>query len=504
VVRELDRREAERTAAADRLRFSEERYRTLAQEAFDAFVVTDAGGRIRFASGSYERLTGYAPEERLGADATGLIHPEQVENALKTLRLALDNPGKTYRSERLVRRKDGEWRTFEVALTNLLDNPAVAGLVSNFRDVTDRVESEAARQDSEERFRGAFHEAPIGMALMSLEGRFLQANLALEDLLGYGEDELLGMTREDITSPDECFADDLINDLITGRRSSVQVQRRLMHSDGEVRHCTVSLSAVHDTGGNPAYLIMQFADVTPLTRARQELEQALSSKDELVASVSHELRTPLTSVIGFGELLREHSAEMSAAERHDLTRAMTDQARDLAGIVEDLLVVARTDADVMRLTRVPVDLRAQAAQVLEAWDWSDTSHIELAKGSTRAMGDPARVRQILRNLITNAMRYGGESIRLECSTDGTRALVRVIDDGPGVPRDAEERVFDRYQRASNAPGVTASMGLGLTVSRRLARLMDGDLEYRREDGETVFELALPRAASGRSRDTEAA
>ena len=108
------------------------------------------------------------------------------------------------------------------------------------------------------------------------------------------------------------------------------------------------------------------------------------------------------------------------------------------------------------------------------------------------LGDPGRVRQILRNLISNALRYGGDRIRVIVGADSSH-LVQVRDNGPGIPSEERERMFHPYQRAHDAPGVTASMGLGLTISRSLARLMNGDLEYRHEDGESVFELMLPQA-----------
>jgi len=121
-----------------------------------------------------------------------------------------------------------------------------------------------------------------------------------------------------------------------------------------------------------------------------------------------------------------------------------------------------------------------------------------------AIGDPGRVRQIVRNLITNAGRYGGDRIQIRLGTRDERVVLDVADNGPGVPSSEEERIFEPYYRAHQSAGTQpAALGIGLSVARHLARLMEGDLSYRREAGWSVFSLALPAAGSveGVRRDT---
>ena len=101
------------------------------------------------------------------------------------------------------------------------------------------------------------------------------------------------------------------------------------------------------------------------------------------------------------------------------------------------------------------------------------------------------MRQIVRNLVTNAQRYGGDTIRVELSRGADRAILRVCDDGPGVPEGGRQRIFEPYASAHSDNPHSGSIGLGLAVSRELARLMDGDLTYRYQDNESVFELTLP-------------
>jgi signal transduction histidine kinase len=219
-----------------------------------------------------------------------------------------------------------------------------------------------------------------------------------------------------------------------------------------------------------------------------QLRESLRVKDELIASIFHEMRTPLTAVVGFAQLLQNEESGLSSTERTDLIQSIADEGLDLTNLVEDLLTAAKAESGTLTVVSVPVDLRANAAQVLETLNGD--LPIELAGPSVRVAGDPGRVRQILRNLISNAIRYGGERIRVVV-VDGQSPKIQVRDNGVGIPEEERERVFDPYQRASSAPELSASMGLGLTISRSLARLMGGELTYAHEDGESIFELILP-------------
>ncbi len=123
--------------------------------------------------------------------------------------------------------------------------------------------------------------------------------------------------------------------------------------------------------------------------------------------------------------------------------------------------------------------------------------IELDLEETRAWADPARTRQIVRNLLTNAVRYGGEGIRIRVRSRGDTASVAVCDDGDGIPDEDRNAIFEAFRQVEAGRRVSQSVGLGLYVSRSLARAMNGDLAYRRENDHSVFELLLP-APAGRS------
>jgi signal transduction histidine kinase len=227
--------------------------------------------------------------------------------------------------------------------------------------------------------------------------------------------------------------------------------------------------------------------------AREQLEQVIRSKNDFLASVSHELRTPLTAVMGFGQILHDEAGTLSEEERSELLETIVRQAADLTNIVNDLLVAARDDTGTLHITLVPVTLRAQASQALEAFEQEQVGHITLTGDFLRAVGDPHRVRQIIRNLISNALRYGGSDIRIAVESGADTANILVCDNGSPIPMQDRTRIFEQYERAHDAPAITESLGLGLAISRKLANRMGGDLTYRHDGRESIFELSLPTA-----------
>jgi len=229
-----------------------------------------------------------------------------------------------------------------------------------------------------------------------------------------------------------------------------------------------------------------------LRDTQRRLEQLLVAKDELITSVGHELRTPLTAVLGFAEMLRiGNDNEMSSADREEMVSFIAREAFELSGIVDDLLVAARIEIGKLEVTKVPTSLRAQVAQVMEGWDPLAVTNVEISGENATASADPARVRQILRNLISNAVRYGGDSIEVRVGTQDGEAQVEVFDDGPGLPREQWDAIFEPYHRFHDQITQPGSVGLGLTVSRGLAELMDGTLTYVHDGTHSVFALRLP-------------
>ena len=275
----------------------------------------------------------------------------------------------------------------------------------------------------------------------------------------------------------------------SGRNGLAEIQVDVDAGTGKDRHLSVTiapLGRVDEFG--PDGVLLSARDITEVVEAARALEKLVESKDQFIATVSHELRTPITAVVGLAQELRDRFDEFDREEIDEFVGLVSDQGADVAHIVEDLLVAARAEVGSLTLQIEDVDLLAMMQSMLNS-EVSLSSRVD----SAVVGADAGRVRQIIRNLLANAVRYGGPNRTVVISTDNDWAYLEVRDDGSPIEPESRERVFDAYQSAGNVPGRTGSVGLGLTVSRQLARLMGGDLTYDHDGSESVFTLRLPLA-----------
>jgi signal transduction histidine kinase len=238
-----------------------------------------------------------------------------------------------------------------------------------------------------------------------------------------------------------------------------------------------------------------------LRKANGRLEDLIRSKDAFVATVSHEVRNPLTVVLGFSDELRDNLRRNHDAESAELAELIGDQSREINNIIEDLLVAARAEVGSMTIVPELIDLSNEVRTVVRgcvcAKDVRDSIGLDLE--SALVWADPSRVRQIIRNLLSNAIRYGGNGISVVVRSGEGTSSVCVCDDGRGIPEKERDTVFEAYQQGRTDTPVSGSVGLGLNVSRQLTRLMGGDLTYCYESGVSTFALTLPSADSTEDR-----
>jgi signal transduction histidine kinase len=236
-------------------------------------------------------------------------------------------------------------------------------------------------------------------------------------------------------------------------------------------------------------------DVTPHREEERRMQEMVRAKNRFLASVSHEIRTPLTAILGFGRVL-EDDTNLDDEDRRLMVSSIVQHSQEVADLVEDLLVAARADMGQIEVVDTPFDVVEQLTQTLHAGGSFTTDvALEAGPGPIRAMGDPARVRQIARNLLTNAERYGGPIVTVSVTTSADLVLIEVADDGQGLPRRQWERIFEPDHRVHASPGRPGSVGIGLAISRQLAELMGGSLDYRYDEGRSIFRFTLRAARS---------
>lgn len=314
------------------------------------------------------------------------------------------------------------------------------------------------------------------------DGTILAVNQALADMLGYAEpSQVVGMSvLSTYRRPKEREA---WVDRIARTRTVADLDVELVRSDGTTVWVRDSGRAVHDPEGRLLYYEGVLLDVS-------DKEAAERSKNLFIATVSHELRTPLAAVLGLGRELADGYESFSDEERRELAELIAQQAEEASWLVEDLLIAFRDDPQKVNLAIEPFDVVEEVEAVLDVID--DPVDVEVAAMGTVVTADPRRTRQILRNLIGNAVKYGGGDIVVRVTGGADQVDVAVMDSGPEIPAGRVDSLFLPFERGEGHHN-PASVGLGLSVARRLAILMDGELGYRYQDGWSTFYLTLPAA-----------
>jgi signal transduction histidine kinase len=323
--------------------------------------------------------------------------------------------------------------------------------------------------------------------------RIVAANPAAVRAVGLPSDQLIGPIDPRIVN--QGSEDSWLNQLeaVWERRPIAHASYTAGTPDGATYDAESTLAApVVDGEPDFARAVFTILDVTPHRNQERRMQDLVEAKSRFVASVSHEVRTPLTAILGFAQLLQE--PDTRDEDRHQMTSLIVQHAQEVADIVEDLLVAARAEAGQLTVKRVAFDVSDVIGETMGAGgSFTHGVSVKASDSPTRAVGDPARVRQILRNLLTNAERYGGPEVDIHLEGGPTWVSVTVTDDGEGIPSQQWELIFDPYHRADPAPDRNGAVGIGLSISRQLAELMGGALDYHYEAGLSRFRLALPAA-----------
>lgn len=221
-----------------------------------------------------------------------------------------------------------------------------------------------------------------------------------------------------------------------------------------------------------------------------EKERSLNrSKDQLLANLSHELRTPLTGIYTSALTIEELGYEDTEISR-ELNGLIIDQSADLTRMVEDLLTSAQADAGRLTFAPAPIPVRREVDAIIREFARLPAK-IKVKMATATVSADPGRLRQLLRNLVSNAVRHGGPSIAIRGQRKLGGYVLEVSDNGVGVSTEIADRLFERFVHQGDQPLTVGSVGLGLAICRVLAEGMGGTIGYRRERNRTVFSVQLP-------------
>ena len=356
-----------------------------------------------------------------------------------------------------------------------------------------------------ELFENAFHHAPIGMALVALDGEFLKINDSFCRLVGLSEAEMLADDFQSITYPEDLSKDlDLLGQLTRGEISGYQMDKRYIRKDGELVWVNLSVSLVREPDGRPKHFVSQVQDLTARRQAEDALkeatraaESATRAKSAFLANMSHEIRTPLTTIIGYAGLLEEDNSDADFTKTC-ATRIET-ASRLLLSIVSDVLDFSRIEAGALEIRSKPADwVRAVRDSVAMFERQAEAKNLRLVlEGppyvSEVAIFDEGRLKQVLVNLIGNALKFTDEGqITVRAAHQEGKLCFEVIDTGPGIPSDQHDLLFVPFRQGGS--GTPEGSGLGLAIARRLVAAMGGSLSLSSAPGTGArfgFEIAAP-------------
>ena len=420
------------------------------------------------------------------------------------MRLPASRPGAPVTAEFRLRHGDGSWRDIEAIGQNFLREPGVAAVVANYRDITERKRAEQALRASEQRFRTFVDHAADAFFMHDERARVLDVNRRACETLGYTRDELIGMTPSDF-DPDFTPArrEALRRQLDAGMTGIFESRHR--RKDGTTFPVEVRVQPFWE--GGQRCVVSLARDITERKRAEEALRQAKEAaeaanraKDEFLANVSHEIRTPMNAILGMTELVLD--TRLTDDQRQCLS-TVKSAADNLLGIINDLLDFSKIEAGKLELEPADFSLRAALGDTLRTLAMRAhkkglelVSHVQ-PDVPDALVGDAGRLRQVLLNLVGNAIKFTEEGevvVRAEVLGEPTPEEVSVhfavSDTGIGIPPGKQEKVFRAFeQEDTSTTRRYGGTGLGLSIAARLVALMGGTIAVQSEPGRgSTFEF----------------
>lgn len=381
----------------------------------------------------------------------------------------------------------------------LMGNPH--GVIHIIRDVTKQLQAEIEILRQKQYFEALYKNSPVAIVTFGLDEYIVSCNPAFESLFGYSYDEVIGKRLDDLI-----VGDDLYSEAIG--YSKAVMEGKVIHGISQRKKKDGSNLDVEIFGvpvivnGEQVGVLGLYNDITELYRARLEAEEADRAKSEFLANMSHEIRTPMNGIIGMIEL--GLGTNLTIEQRDYLTTAL-DSAESLLSLLNDILDFSKIEAHRLEIEIIDFDLRSTVEGVAltmaqKAYD----KGLELAcfvqeNISHKLRGDPGRLRQVLVNLISNAIKFtqkGEIVLRADAITENEKEILikfSVQDTGIGIPKDRQELIFKRFIQADGSTTRKyGGTGLGLSISKQLTELMGGQIGVESEPNQgSIFWVTIP-------------
>lgn len=541
IVRDITEREQAKQALMQR----EKRFRSLVQNSSDLIVIVDEKALIQYISPSCRRILGYASDELTGHNSFDFVHPDDIEETQATLGDVIQQPGQTLTLNFRFRHKDGSWRWLEATGSNQLHIPAVGGVVTNARDVTEQYRIAAALRESEAKYRTLVESAEATIATVNYAGDFLFMNSIGAQHLGGRPEDFIGRNMWDL------FPKEIADQQMGTARQVMETNKgvvleTLTNLQGEPRWYRTSVQPLnfneHDPGHPADAALVIGTDITEIHQMREqlcnyaeELEQRVEEKvraleqerakviqaskmaaiGEVATGIAHELNQPLTAISFEADYLQTLAQQGGGAlDQKALWEELRGIGEGLAGdversrrIVDHLRTFGRASENHLGPTNLNDPIEGTFILVGERLRQHNIAiHTELAPDLPAIQADPHRLEQIFLNLISNA-EHALEAMarRIEAGeverdayqkrlTIITRAedahvIARIEDNGVGMPDEVQSNIFAPFFTTKPAGKGT---GLGLSISKGIVEDFGGEIAFESEQHRgTTFTLRFP-------------
>jgi two-component system sensor histidine kinase/response regulator len=493
----------ERKKAEEQTLLANERLHFLLSSTSAVIYTASASGdyRTTFISDNVKQMVGYEPHEFIENSKfwEDHVHTEDRERVLTDL--SLPSEGKRYSYEYRFRRKDGTYIWVRDDMRIVHDEKGQPREIIGFWvDITERKRAEQKLKSSEEKYRTLVKTSPDAVTVTDLEGYITYVSQRTLELHGYQRpEELLGTNCFELIAPEDrikaghnlekTLKDEIIRDL----------EYVFLRKDGTRFFAELNAALIRDSDGKPSAFIATIKDITErkrdeevLKKAKEQAEEANRLKSEFLANMSHEIRTPMNAIIGMTDITL--NTDLSDEQRDYLTTVKLS-ARSLLELLNDILDLSKIEADKIALETIDFDLRVTVEGVADTLARkASEKKLELAcmihhLVPSLLRGDPGRLRQILMNLLGNAIKFTeqGEiviAVELEEETEEKATLViSVTDTGMGIPLEKQNKIFDSFTQVDGSISRKyGGTGLGLSICNRLVGLMGGQIGVESEPG----------------------
>ena len=506
---------------------SEQRFRTLADNG-QALIWTSTPDKLcNYFNGPWLAFTGRRLEQELGNGWAEGVHPDDFARCLEIYVAAFDSR-ESFSMEYRLRHASGEYRWIVDQGTPRYDSQGeFLGYIGHCLDITDLKRTEDALRETTALTESILNAIPSPIFIKNRAGAYIGGNAALSAFLGRPKEEYLGKGVFELYTEEDARKYFDMDEALMAADGVQTYDYRLTNKNGETREVLFSKAATHDVAGKVNGIVGVVTDITERIRAEEELikardaaEAANRAKSEFLANMSHELRTPMNGVLGMLQLLMME--ELSAGQQMYTHKAF-ESAHRLLSLLNDVLDFSRIEAGVLAFRQEPFQVGDILAATTDVFGHICARkglalHIKADPGLPAAMlGDEARIRQIVFNLVGNAVKFTMQGeVSVEAwhrDRQGQRPgtlYITVADTGVGIPEAKLDSVFDRFSQADSS--YTRSFegaGLGLAIVRRIVEALGGSLCIDSEVGQgTAVTLALPAPvaqpeAMGRPRDAAA-